>query len=298
MGREVRRVPLDFDWPTHKVWQGYIMPEGLREASCERCGGDGYSPEARHLRNLWYGYTSFRPEDNESTALTPYDLPVRAFAERNVARSPGYYGTGEDAVHREAVRLVDLWNGSWSNHLNAEDVAALIAADRLWDLTKTWTRGGGWQTIEPAAAPTPEQVNEWNLRGMGHDGINAHVVIRARAEREGHAYGCESCGGHGCVEVYPGQRADAEAWESADPPVGDGFQLWETVSEGSPISPVFATADGLVAWMSDLERGGDWVPAESAARFVADGWAPTFVGTAETGIVSGVEFVGFHADSN
>ena len=30
-----------------------------------------------------------------------------------------------------------------------------------------------------------------------------------------------------------------------DPPCGDGFQLWETVTEGSPISPVFATLDEL-----------------------------------------------------
>lgn len=32
------------------------------------------------------------------------------------------------------------------------------------------------------------------------------------------------------------------------PPTGDGFQLWETTSEGSPTSPVFATLDELCAW--------------------------------------------------
>ena len=25
MGRELRRVPLDFDYPLHKVWYGYFM---------------------------------------------------------------------------------------------------------------------------------------------------------------------------------------------------------------------------------------------------------------------------------
>lgn len=32
------------------------------------------------------------------------------------------------------------------------------------------------------------------------------------------------------------------------PPTGDGYQLWETTSEGSPASPVFATLDELCEW--------------------------------------------------
>jgi hypothetical protein len=32
------------------------------------------------------------------------------------------------------------------------------------------------------------------------------------------------------------------------PPKGDGWQLWETTSEGSPSSPVFKTADELAEW--------------------------------------------------
>lgn len=32
------------------------------------------------------------------------------------------------------------------------------------------------------------------------------------------------------------------------PPSGDGYQLWETTSEGSPISPVFETLDDLCEW--------------------------------------------------
>lgn len=33
-----------------------------------------------------------------------------------------------------------------------------------------------------------------------------------------------------------------------DPPTGEGFQLWETTSEGSPSSPVFKTAKELADW--------------------------------------------------
>lgn len=46
----------------------------------------------------------------------------------------------------------------------------------------------------------------------------------------------------------PEVMAASEAWEPSEPPVGDGFQLWETTSEGSPISPVFQTLEALCSW--------------------------------------------------
>lgn len=36
--------------------------------------------------------------------------------------------------------------------------------------------------------------------------------------------------------------------ELLSPPTGDGYQLWETTTEGSPMSPVFATLDELCGW--------------------------------------------------
>lgn len=216
-------------------------------------------------------------------------------AERNTADAPDFYGKGEAATVREAQRLADHFNSGWLHHLNQDDVDALVADGRLRDFTHTWSREGGWQPKEPAVTPTAEQVNDWSLRGMGHDGINASVVIRARCEREGIDDTCPTCKGHASLEKYEGQRAEAEAWRPEEPPVGEGWQLWETVSEGSPISPVFATADDLASWMSDPERGRDWVPGDVAAKFIADGWAPSFMGT-DSGLVSGVEFMGSRED--
>ena len=43
-----------------------------------------------------------------------------------------------------------------------------------------------------------------------------------------------------------------------DPPSGPGWQLWETTSAGSPVSPVFATPEELAEW------------CESNATFFAD----------------------------
>ena len=34
------------------------------------------------------------------------------------------------------------------------------------------------------------------------------------------------------------------------PPTGEGWQLWENVTEGSAVSPVFATAEELAEWLS------------------------------------------------
>jgi hypothetical protein len=296
MGREVRRVPLNFEWPQNKVWEGFLSPDRFDETPCPDCES-GYSPRAQNLYDLWYGKIPFNPNTTGSTPWGPDTPAIRARAERNIADAPGYYGSGEAAIAREAQRLADHFNNGWLHHIDQDDVDALVEAGRLMDFTHTWSRGDGWQKIEPPVTPTAEQVNEWSLGGMGHDGINASVVIRARCEREGIDDTCPTCKGHASLEKYEGQRAEAEAWEPTDPPKGDGWQLWETVSEGSPVSPVFATADDLAAWMSDPERGNRWVPQEVAAKFIADGWAPSFVSSPQTGVVSGVEWTGTRDDA-
>lgn len=322
MGREIKRVPLDFDAPIGEVWTGYLMPADLGGEKCTTCDGGGYSQAAKHLHELWYGNAPFRPEDNGSTPLTPETPPVRAFAEQNVTRNPDYYvgrpsinwtdparheadiaaaraatlaghdqSRVDEATTREAQRLADYWNSQWSHHLNEVDVAALVEAGRLHDLTHTWTREGGWQPIDPPVMPTPGQVNEWNIRSFGHDAINASVVVRARCERDGVELLRPDCTGEGSVWRDGEHRAAHESWARTEPPTGEGWQLWETVSEGSPKSPVFATADELASWMSDPERGRDWVPGDVAAKFIADGWAPRLVGSGGD-VMSGVEFVG------
>jgi hypothetical protein len=299
MGREVRRVPLDFDHPLNEIWPGFLTPDTLHEDKCGVCDGSGSSGYARWMQARWYGHISFDPAETGSTPFTPETPAVRAFAERNVNRDPGFYRSylgaeGEQAIVREAQRLCAHFNGSWSHHLAQTDVDALVEDGRLHDFTHTWVQGDGWQPKDPAPVVTAEQVNTWSISGgFGHDSINAWVVIRAACERDGQPYECGDCGGHGSRERYEGQRAEAEAWEPTGPPIGEGWQLWETVSEGSPISPVFASADDLATWMSDPARGDHWVPPEAARKFIEEGWAPSLIATPETGVVSGVEYIGW-----
>jgi hypothetical protein len=292
MGREVKRVPLEFEWPIGEVWQGFRMPDRLRENECPDCK-NGYSAHAQYLYDLWYGYVPFTPADNGSTPLTPDTPAVRAFAERNVTQSPDYHGCGEAVIVREATRLARLWNGQWCHHLNDQDVVALVEAGRLHHFTHTWVKGSGWQKKDPPIVPTPEQVNEWSLHGFGHDGINAYISIKARCEREGVGDTCPTCGGDGSVEAYDGQRAEAEAWEPTEPPTGEGWQLWETTSEGSPSSPVFTTAEDLAQWMSRNPCGfARSIPSLDAARaFIKAGWSPSMVARAGR-VTDGISAIG------
>jgi hypothetical protein len=272
MSREIRRVPLDFDFPIGQTWTGYLTPDELITAKCEQCDGSGSSPYARYLNGRWYGYVPFNPAETGSTPLTPDTPEVRAFAERNVAHSPEYYGTSELAIQREARRLCGLWNGMWSHHLRQEDVDVLLAKDRLRDLTHRWVRGEGWQPIEPAPVITAELVNRWSLVGFGHDSLNCWAVVGATLDREGVKHTCDYCDGHGGIEKYPGQRADAEAWTETPPPTGEGYQLWQTVSEGGPNSPVFATPEELADWI--VEHGskfdGNGTPRDDLVRWITD----------------------------
>jgi hypothetical protein len=282
MSREVRRVPLDFDWPLKKVWAGYLRPDELDGQKCVICDGGGYSAYAKRMHDRWYGYVAFDPSETGSTRLTPATPAVRAFAERNITRSPDYYGRGESAIVREAERLCGLWNSMWSHHLHQDDVDALIEANRLYDFTRTFVAGKGWQPIEPTPTVTAAQVNTWSLSGFGHDAINCSVVVGAACERAGQSDTCGDCGGHGSIERYEGQRAEADAWESTKPPTGDGWQLWETTSEGSPVSPVFADGEALAQWMSvnPCGFGGEAITLATARRWVhGPGWAPSMVGS-------------------
>ena len=70
-----------------------------------------------------------------------------------------------------------------------------------------------------------------------------------------------------------------------DPPTGDGWQVWEDTSEGSPISPVFVNRDDLQEWISERM---DCAPV-AADAFISQGWAPSFVVHPPFGMFTGVQ---------
>lgn len=85
---------------------------------------------------------------------------------------------------------------------------------------------------------------------------------------------CHVCKGEGAVWFSEQIRELADAWRSEEPPRGDGFQLWETTSEGSPASPVFATIEELCDWCADNATtfGSAKASAEEWRRMLDDGF--------------------------
>lgn len=65
------------------------------------------------------------------------------------------------------------------------------------------------------------------------------------------------------IEQNNGRHTVPDKWveffdekvRSIEPPIGEGFQCWETVSEGSPCSPVFKTLEELCDWLVSNPSG-------------------------------------------
>lgn len=221
MGRELKRVALDFDWEIGKLWTGYVNPHKIHE--CRECDGLGWSKDYNVLKEEWYGYN-------------------------NCVRKPNPFREGSTY---NSVALI--------HNLEQEDVDALIEANRLCDFTrvpindeqreivkkKIESGENSWLPFDNGYKPTAQEVNEWSLKGMGHDSLNCSIVIKARLEKEGKSHLCSNCDGTG--EDWQSEKAKElyEKWEKYDPPIGEGFQLWTTTSEGSPMTPVFSSLEEL-----------------------------------------------------
>lgn len=208
-------------------------------------------------------------------------------------------GTGQNPATKQ---IGDEWydhggDGSkrWCYAITQDEVDALVEAGRLHDLTSTFTPGSGWAKDPAKPHPTAEQVNAWaqSERIFGHDAINRWICVETRAKRLG-VYGvCEKCGGEGIVWATPEAKAASEAWQPVEPPTGDGWQLWETTSEGSPISAVCATPEALASWC--VKNGASTFASattsyENWLAFIKKGWAMSMVVSAK-GPQSGVDAV-------
>lgn len=75
--------------------------------------------------------------------------------------------------------------------------------------------------------------------------------------RKGRRAECDECDGRGYV------------WVDTEPPSGDGWQYWETTTEGSPMSPVYATRSGLARWLAMNEST---INGETGARMTYQDW--------------------------
>lgn len=227
MGREVKRVPLDFDWPLNKAWEGFLMPKDLELPGCPDCEGDGYGIEARAIAETFY----------------PHQIG----------------GANADAL-------------AWHDKIGQAEVDNLVAAGRLRvaqkrEPTEDNPRDWLWASVPRTEA----EINAANRRGGmgGHDAINRGILVAFRCKQLGIRIDCPRCVGRGDIGT-DAQRDAHKSWARAEPPSGEGWQVWETVSEGSPITPVYPTKDDLI--MALMKDGHSQRAAEN---FIDAAWAPS-----------------------
>lgn len=107
-------------------------------------------------------------------------------------------------------------------------------------------------------------------------------------DEEGQTYTatyCELCEGEGKVNPQ------------IEVPRGDAYQMWETTSEGSPISPAFDAPQELARWLADNNAsawGSSGASYEQWMNMIDRGYAPTMVmrshgdgtGTIQSGVAA------------
>jgi hypothetical protein len=228
--RTVKRVPLDFFWPLHKVWDGYVNREG------GQCPNNG--------KTCFSGYTS---------AGKWLDAIARLIAM--------VCGEAADASYAEEFRrrgriyphpYLQEWQQAPYFEMPPDVLTKLRAIEDPIDRNRAFSK---WHRENPPQLLplTVELVTLGMGLGVEHlGGLSGSEVSWRIANKLREVAGlpetwgtCPVCEGHG---DDPTKRERAEAWKETEPPKGDGWQLWETCTEGSPISPVFPTAEALADW--------------------------------------------------
>ncbi len=93
---------------------------------------------------------------------------------------------------------------------------------------------------------------------------------------------------------FESQSPDPESYRRPFASEPTHYQVYETVSEGTPVSPVFATTDEMIDWLTTVPMGGvneTPLSRDAAAKFVEYEYAPSFIVDAR-GLRTGVEALG------
>lgn len=266
--RTLKRVPLDFKAPLNKVWKGYINPYS-GPYTCESCNGSGVNDATRQISEDFYDHEGFGTRWCYDHGFNPNGKPASLPPWRILGESRAWCSK---ITQDEVQALVDNDRLTDFTHEYTPGKGFI---------PKQWSTSGFWCPVCKTAVPqfseehcvalcitcavemlllpgndkrlhvpTADEVNKWNERGMGHDAINRWILIEARAKRLG-VYGkCKKCRGKGETRLPRKLKKKYKGWKEYEPPTGTGYQLWETCSEGSPITPVFSSAEELADWCS------------------------------------------------
>jgi len=230
--RELKRVPLDFDWPLSKIWKGFINPHYKPcPANGVTCFG-GSTAAGRWMDAI----TRFIAMMGQEAAEAAY---AGQFAGHGRVYPHPYLRDWDQAPHYDIPQEV-------SDKINQFQETR----DRMRVLHDHLT------THPPDVLPLTDEMlalveglAEEKIQGIG--GSTAYKIHKRllKVAKMPKTWGvCQVCSGESMDLAH---KEAYEAWQEEEPPIGPGWQLWEDVSEGSPISPVFRTAAELADWAAE-----------------------------------------------
>jgi hypothetical protein len=248
MSRELRRVPLDFDWPLKKVWDGFVNPHYREcpEAAKNNCIA-GYTPAGKWLESI----ARLIALVGEEAALEPHAEQVRS---RGRIYPHPYLVSWEQAPRTELTRA---------------EIARLRKLEDP-ERHRAMLRRPSLLPFGPELVALVQGLAKGRELGPFAGGSFSYEIWLTLIQASGvdERWGiCKTCDGDG---VDPAIRETYEAWEPAPPPTGEGWQLWETTSEGSPVSKVYPTEKAFVQYLI-----GEGYSEKAAKRFCKSGWAPS-----------------------
>ena len=213
MGRTMKKVPMDFDWPLGRIWKGYVNP--YHGVDCPWCfdkrteRSHGFSKEAWEYYKTWYGHLMGKP-----FVTNPYKPDTRYCPQ---AKPYTMERWEYDFIVSHKERLCEQFFG----------------------------------TCDESRIPFFENLNDWLLTrkyGLDVDSVFIWIMTEEYCRRNGYEYMCPHCKGEGKVWFSEEVKNLNKQWKPEEPPTGEGFQLWNTTGEGAPMSPVFKTFEELCVW--------------------------------------------------
>lgn len=279
MGREIKRVPAGFNWPIGKVWEGFLNPHYKSCPNKECCHGYRPSyivvegviallltaaeglrrrPDADGNRHLHPYFEGFLHLDNvENGKSDDKDEFLRHLREQVMGRNTRIVFNDEEMLRIPIALLAKKDKKRAEMRLN------------------DFKNGGGFPLGFDA-------IDRWEcteafLKWLG---IKKKDLL------------CPTCMGE---SMDPAVKQVYEAWKETPIPEGDWWQVWETVSEGSPVTPAFPTAEALIDHLCLV--GDDWSKGKPYSRDAAEnfvkntGWVPSLM-VGPGGVKSGIEIAG------
>jgi hypothetical protein len=179
MGREIKRVLLDFDWPLKQVWSGYINPHYRDCPQCKAGYSKTYETLAGHLNSLvWDRMVQSDPLYAQVTEFLCGQSGVnRLFGHDSLDAVAAVLKLGQLAGLPEDWHLCDYCHGHGID-------PKMYDAYEAWEPTEP-PEGDGWQLWETVSEgspvspvlPTREAFVDW-LINEGHTREAAEAFTR------------------------------------------------------------------------------------------------------------------------